>query len=91
MCKYSNRHLSQHVYHKWGLPPPPSLQVSKWCDRAKQFHSLCNRVSDMYARLTTIPNRPLLYDLYQYSWDAKETTMLLDSYVAWLGKHTMGK
>ncbi len=41
----------------------------------------------MYARLTTIPNRPLLYDLYQYSWDAKETTMLLDSYVAWLGEH----
>ena len=45
----------------------------------------------MYARLTTIPNRPLLYDLYQYSWDAKETTMLLDSYVAWLGESQLGQ
>jgi protein O-GlcNAcase/histone acetyltransferase len=41
-------------------------------------------VKDMYSRLTTIPNRPLLYDVYQYMWDAKETTTLLDSYISWL-------
>ena len=40
----------------------------------------------MFARLTGIPNRPLLYDIYQYIWDAKETCMLLDSYISWLGK-----
>ena len=40
----------------------------------------------MYNRLTGVPNRIMLYDLYQYVWDAKETTMLLDSYIAWLGK-----
>lgn len=43
-------------------------------------------VKDMYSRLTAISNRPLLYDVYQYMWDAKETTMLLDSYVSWLGR-----
>ena len=42
-------------------------------------------VKDMYNRLTAIPNRPLLYDMYHYIWDAKETTMLLDSYISWLG------
>ena len=42
----------------------------------------------MYTRLTGVPNRTLLYDVYQYVWDAKETTMLLDSYIAWLGKKT---
>ena len=40
----------------------------------------------MYTRLTAVPNRTLLYDVYQYVWDAKETTMLLDSYIAWLGE-----
>ena len=40
----------------------------------------------MHTRLTAVPNRMLLYDMYQYVWDAKETTMLLDSYIAWLGK-----
>lgn len=39
----------------------------------------------MYDRLTAIPNRPLLYDLYRYAWDAKETTLMLNSYITWLG------
>lgn len=56
-----------------------------WCDRAERFHQLCGQVNEMYTRLTTVPNRTLLYDVYQYVWDAKETTMLLDSYIAWLG------
>ena len=62
-------------------------QVAHWCERAKKFHDLCNAVSQLYVHLTTIPNRPLLYDIYQYMWDAKETTMLLDSYIAWLGTY----
>ena len=41
----------------------------------------------MFARLTAVPNRPLLYDIYQYMWDAKEAVMLLDSYVTWLGMY----
>ena len=56
-----------------------------WCERADKFHQLCGQVNEMYTRLTAIPNRTLLYDVYQYVWDAKETTMLLDSYIAWLG------
>ena len=61
-------------------------QVDKWCEQAKKFHERCSAISQMYSRLTSIANRPLLYDLYQYAWDAKESTMLLDSYVSWLGE-----
>lgn len=57
-----------------------------WCERAESFHQLCTQVNDMHTRLTTIPNRTLLYDVYQYVWDARETTMLLDSYITWLGE-----
>ena len=42
-------------------------------------------MSDVFVRLTEIPNRSLLYDLYPYVWDVKEVVMLLDAYVAWLG------
>ena len=60
--------------------------MSIWCERAAKFHDVCTCVSEMFSRLTAIPNRVLLYDVYQYTWDAKEATMLLDSYIAWLGK-----
>ena len=56
-----------------------------WLDRANNFHCLCEEVNECFNRLTAIPNRPLLYDLYQYMSDARETTLLLDSYVSWLG------
>lgn len=68
------------------VSPALSLQVTAWCERADRFHQLCGQVNEMYTRLTAIPNRTLLYDVYQYVWDAKETTMLLDSYIAWLGR-----
>ena len=61
------------------------MQVSHWCERAQRFHDSCDGVDQMCSRLTAVPNRPLLYDIYQYMVDAKETTMLLDSYIAWLG------
>ena len=63
-----------------------SMQVAAWCERASKFHEVCIHVNEMFSRLTAIPNRALLYDIYQYTWDAKEATMLLDSYIAWLGK-----
>jgi protein O-GlcNAcase/histone acetyltransferase len=59
--------------------------VALWSKKAEGFHQLCVQVNEMYTRLTAVPNRTLLYDVYQYVWDAKETTMLLDSYIAWLG------
>ena len=59
--------------------------MGQWLERAKQFRVLCTAVSNMYVRLTTIPNRLILYDLYHYVWDAKEMTSLLNSYLSWLG------
>ena len=61
------------------------IQVGQWLERTKQFRVLCTAVSNMYVRLTTIPNRLILYDLYHYVWDAKEMTSLLNSYLSWLG------
>ena len=61
-------------------------QVQLWLNRAVRFHTFCEEVNRCFDNLTTIPNRQLLYDLYQYMSDARETTMLLDSYISWLGK-----
>ena len=70
------------LINEQGSPPQ---EVAEWCDRCQSFHVLCQMVKDMYNRLTAVPNRSLLYDIYQYMWDAKETTILLDSYITWLG------
>ena len=60
-------------------------KVLAWYRKAQLFRSKCKEICQMFARLTAVPNRPLLYDIYQYMWDAKEAVMLLDSYVTWLG------
>ena len=60
-----------------------------WLERAGNFHTSCEEVNTCFNRLTAISNRPLLYDVYQYMSDARETTMLLDSYISWLGKWLM--
>ncbi|XP_019856916.1 PREDICTED: protein O-GlcNAcase-like isoform X1 [Amphimedon queenslandica] len=55
-----------------------------WLERALRFHNLCEDVNLCFDHLTTVPNRSLLYDLYQYMSAARETTALLDSYISWL-------
>lgn len=71
-------------YYEKSMTAEGSEEVTKWLECAKQFHCRCTAVNDMYVRLTAIPNRLILYDLYHYVWDAKETTLLLNSYVSWL-------
>ena len=64
-------------------------KVSEWLERASDLHTACEEISQCFNRLTAIPNRPLLYDLYSYMSDARETAMHLDSYVSWLGESVL--
>jgi len=38
----------------------------------------------MFVRFTETPNRALLYDMYPYIWDIKESVLLLDTFINWL-------
>lgn len=41
-------------------------------------------VSEMFVRFSETPNRALLYDIYPYIWDVKESVLLLDTFIGWL-------
>ncbi|XP_031556078.1 protein O-GlcNAcase-like isoform X2 [Actinia tenebrosa] len=61
-----------------------TAKIIEWKDRAEKFHALCQSVSDMFVRFSETPNRALLYDIYPYIWDVKESVLLLDTFVVWL-------
>ncbi|KXJ25366.1 Protein O-GlcNAcase [Exaiptasia diaphana] len=65
------------------LVPPPQ-RITEWKDRASKFHDLCQTVSEMFVRFSETPNRALLYDMYPYIWDVKESVLLLDTFINWL-------
>ncbi|KAL4640649.1 protein O-GlcNAcase isoform X1 [Arapaima gigas] len=59
-------------------------KVVEWRDRAKRFEDLCCSVIQMFTRLSNLPNRTILYDLYPYIWDIKNIISMVKSFVQWL-------
>lgn len=60
-------------------------ELEEWRKRASKFDQMTQAVGRLFARLTFVPNRALLYDLYPYLWDIKGVISLLNSYVKWIG------
>lgn len=60
-------------------------ELEEWRKRATKFDQMTQAVGRLFARLTFVPNRALLYDLYPYLWDIKGVISLLNSYVKWIG------
>ncbi|XP_037504364.1 protein O-GlcNAcase isoform X2 [Rhipicephalus sanguineus] len=59
-------------------------ELEEWRKRASKFDQMTQAVGRLFARLTFVPNRALLYDLYPYLWDIKGVISLLNSYVKWI-------
>ncbi|CAM9998737.1 unnamed protein product [Lampetra fluviatilis] len=64
---------------------PNNEREEEWRARALAFEELCNRVTQMFTRLSSIANRSVLYDLYPYIWDIKGIVSMVKSFVKWLG------
>uniref|UniRef100_S4RLI9 protein O-GlcNAcase n=1 Tax=Petromyzon marinus TaxID=7757 RepID=S4RLI9_PETMA len=64
---------------------PNKEREEDWRARALAFEELCNRVTQMFTRLSSIANRSVLYDLYPYIWDIKGIVSMVKSFVKWLG------
>ncbi|XP_075532915.1 O-GlcNAcase isoform X2 [Dermacentor variabilis] len=60
-------------------------ELEEWRKRASKFDQMTQAVGRLFGRLTFVPNRALLYDLYPYLWDIKGVISLLNSYVKWIG------
>ncbi|XP_065287323.1 protein O-GlcNAcase isoform X2 [Dermacentor albipictus] len=59
-------------------------ELEEWRKRASKFDQMTQAVGRLFGRLTFVPNRALLYDLYPYLWDIKGVISLLNSYVKWI-------
>uniref|UniRef100_A0A3Q2DCP1 protein O-GlcNAcase n=1 Tax=Cyprinodon variegatus TaxID=28743 RepID=A0A3Q2DCP1_CYPVA len=63
-------------------------QAAAWCGRAGKFDGMCEGVVQMFNRLSNVPNRRVLYDLYNYICDIKSGVGLARAYVKTLGGKT---
>lgn len=61
------------------------FKINEWRSRASSFHNYAKNVNRLVQRLTTIHNRSLLYDLYNYVSDISSTISLCSRYLHWIG------
>lgn len=61
------------------------FQTAEWHSRALHFDDMCEVVVQMFNHLSNVPNRSILYDLYNYICDIKSGVCLARAYVKTLG------
>ncbi|KAL1005517.1 hypothetical protein UPYG_G00060090 [Umbra pygmaea] len=59
--------------------------TAEWRLRAERFDEMCVAVVTMFNRLSNVPNRRILYDLYNYICDIKSGVGMARTYVKQLG------
>lgn len=75
-------------YPQTGTSFADMFQTAAWHLRAQQFDDMCDAVVQMFNRLSNVPNRSILYDLYDYICDIKSGVGLARAYVKTLGEQT---
>ncbi|XP_063068010.1 protein O-GlcNAcase [Engraulis encrasicolus] len=75
-CHYvsANGHKKKALPHK----------VEEWRARAVQFLSACDQVALLHEGVVNSVNRAVLYDLYPYVWDLRNTLLVAKAFVSWL-------
>lgn len=63
-------------------------QVDEWRGRASRFLSLCEDIAQLHCSVVGGANRAVLYDLYPYVWDLRNTALVAKAFICWLGKDT---
>lgn len=64
------------------------LQVDEWRGRASGFLSLCEDIAQLHCSVVGGANRAVLYDLYPYVWDLRNTALVAKAFICWLGEST---
>lgn len=64
-------------------------KVEEWRGRACRFLSLCEDIADLHCSVVGGANRAVLYDLYPYVWDLRNTALVAKAFVCWLDGRVM--
>uniref|UniRef100_A0A3P9CCW7 protein O-GlcNAcase n=1 Tax=Maylandia zebra TaxID=106582 RepID=A0A3P9CCW7_9CICH len=62
-----------------------SKKVDEWRGRASRFLSLCEDIAQLHCSVVGGNNRAVLYDLYPYVWDLRNTALVAKAFICWLG------
>uniref|UniRef100_UPI00398EFC71 protein O-GlcNAcase n=1 Tax=Pristiophorus japonicus TaxID=55135 RepID=UPI00398EFC71 len=59
-------------------------KAEEWRARAHPFQLACDGIIQLYRQFMCSPNRALVYDLYPYLWDIRNTLLVAKAFVMWL-------
>lgn len=64
-------------------------KMEEWRGRASRFLSLCEDIAKLHCSVVGGANRAVLYDLYPYVWDLRNTALVAKAFVSWLDGRVM--
>uniref|UniRef100_A0A1A8HL10 protein O-GlcNAcase n=1 Tax=Nothobranchius korthausae TaxID=1143690 RepID=A0A1A8HL10_9TELE len=64
-------------------------KVDEWRGRASRFLSLCEDIAQLHCSVVGGANRAVLYDLYPYVWDLRNTALVAKAFICWLDGRVM--
>ncbi|KAL0189277.1 hypothetical protein M9458_016376, partial [Cirrhinus mrigala] len=59
-------------------------KVDEWRERAGRFLAACDDVALLHSAVVNSINRAVLYDLYPYIWDLRNTLLVAKAFICWL-------
>ncbi|XP_074517910.1 protein O-GlcNAcase isoform X2 [Halichoeres trimaculatus] len=62
----------------------PPQKIDEWRSRASRFLSLCEDIVQLHCSVVGGANRAVLYDLYPYVWDLRNTALVAKAFICWL-------
>ncbi|XP_032400064.1 protein O-GlcNAcase isoform X1 [Etheostoma spectabile] len=62
--------------------PPP--KIDEWRGRSSRVLSLCEDIAQLHCSVVSGANRAVLYDLYPYVWDLRNTALVAKAFICWL-------
>ncbi|XP_071389073.1 protein O-GlcNAcase [Centroberyx affinis] len=72
-----------HLVSPSGKKAPPQ-KADEWRGRASRFMSLCEEIAELHCSVVGGANRAVLYDLYPYVWDLRNTALVAKAFIYWL-------
>ena len=64
-----------------------TAEIREWYARAINFHEYHKEIAQMVDKFVNIPNREILYELYNYISDMRSVLSLVNSYIRWQGRY----
>uniref|UniRef100_A0A8C8FMZ9 protein O-GlcNAcase n=1 Tax=Oncorhynchus tshawytscha TaxID=74940 RepID=A0A8C8FMZ9_ONCTS len=70
---------------KKGPPQKVCVSAEEWRGRAAGFLGVCEEIAALHSSVVSGVSKAVLYDLYPYVWDLRNTALVAKAFICWLG------